>query len=378
MSKFIKYILFCFLIMFVSTANLKAIELSANKSTVNVGETFEITVKNPGSNSGYNLSYESTYYSDVVNSCRGRGDRKDADQDKMPCVIKYTVKSGMQLTSSVKTQISISDVGNSAGESDTIEITINKSVNSTTGSSSDSSSTTTTKKTTTTTKNEKSDNAFLKSISVLDNLGAEILMTPEFKKDVYEYTLEVSGDVDKVTVNSQAEDSKANIILSSNATEELKAGENNKITITVTAESGAQKAYVLNIKKEALNTDATLSKLTIDESPSFKFSEEKYEYNINIDKAVEKLTIRYILSDEKATIDIIGNENLEDGSIVKLLVTAPDGTKKEYKLNIVKQEITTTKKIDQTSSDKNPIVILILSMIAFTLLGSIIYVTKKK
>ena len=110
MSKFIKYILFCFLIMFVSTANLKAIELSANKSTVNVGETFEITVKNPGSNSGYNLSYESTYYSDVVNSCRGRGDRKDADQDKMPCVIKYTVKSGMQLTSSVKTQISIKTI----------------------------------------------------------------------------------------------------------------------------------------------------------------------------------------------------------------------------------------------------------------------------
>ena len=375
MSKFIKYILFCLSIMFLNIINIKAIELRPTKTSVNVGESFEIVVSNRNSNSGYSLSYERGYFQ-VTNGCGSGGTIRSGSDS---CKLTFNVKSDLQLTNNVETKISVDDIGNNASESASVNITINKSINdSSTSPSSSNSTTTTTKKTTTTTTQTKSDNAFLKSISVLDDNGAEILMTPEFKKDVYVYSLEVDGNVKTVTVNSQAEDEKANILLSNNATQELKAGENNKITITVTAESGAQKAYTLNIKKEALNADATLKELTIDEVPNFKFSAEKYEYNVRIEREIEKLTIRHVLSDDNAKIEITGNENLENGSIIKILVTAPDGTKKEYKLNIVINEVTTTQRIVSESSDKNPIVILVLSMIAFTLLGSIIYVAKKR
>ena len=46
--------------------------------------------------------------------------------------------------------------------------------------------------------------------------------------------------------------------------------EDNKITITVTAEDGSKKAYNINIKREALTSDATLKNLEIEEIEKFK------------------------------------------------------------------------------------------------------------
>lgn len=243
--------------------------------------------------------------------------------------------------------------------------------------------TTTTQPSTTTSaikQESKSNDASLKQLTVKDNEGVTIVLTPTFSSTVYEYSGTVSGTAKTVNIESIATHNGANIVISSNASQELKEGENNKITITVTAEDGiSKKSYILNIKKEALTSDATLSSLTIEEVPDFKFDSSIFKYDIKIKDDIKSLTMKYTPNDDKSIVTVSGNEELKNGSKIKILVTAEDGTKKEYTLTVSKG-VTTTKKIVQsksTSSEKNPFIIMALSIIAFSLIGGIVYVSKK-
>lgn len=237
-------------------------------------------------------------------------------------------------------------------------------------------STTQAPQTTKTQEAPKSNNANIKSLTIKGNDDSDVVLSPVFNPGVYDYEATVASNVKTVSITPILEDAKANAVISNNANEELKAGEDNKITITVTAEDGSKKAYNINIKREALTSDATLKSLEIEESEKFKFDKEKFTYNVKIDKNIKSLTIIYELSDENSTINIEGNSELKNGSIVKLIVTAQDGTKKVYTLNIIKG---TNKKKNVTSvtAEKNPLIILGLSMVAFALVGGIIYVIKK-
>lgn len=239
----------------------------------------------------------------------------------------------------------------------------------------------TTKQTTkpvTTTKSNKSNNANLKKLGIKDQDGASLTFTPDFSSDVFDYIVEVDGSVKKVAFEAEMEDAKANLVLSSNATEELKAGETTKIVLTVTAEDGITKrAYNVNVKKAALNSDATLKNITITEVSNFTFSKDISSYDILINEDVDKLTINAVANSEGTTIKIDGNKNLKNGSIVKIIVTAQDGTtKKEYTFNIIKNVKQTTSKVNNSGSDKDPLVIILLSVVALALVGGIFYTIK--
>lgn len=222
----------------------------------------------------------------------------------------------------------------------------------------------------------KSNNANIKSLTIKANDDSDVVLSPVFNPGVYDYEATVASNVKTVSITPILEDAKANAIISNNANEELKAGEDNKITITVTAEDGSKKAYNINIKREALTSDATLKNLEIEETEKFKFDKDKFIYNVKIGKNVKSLTIIYELSDENSIINIEGNSELKNGSIVKLIVTAQDGTKKVYTLNIIK-ETNKRKNVTSVTAEKNPLIILGLSMVAFALVGGIIYVIKK-
>lgn len=229
---------------------------------------------------------------------------------------------------------------------------------------------------TTTTQTPKSNNANIKSLTIKGNNDSDVVLSPVFNPGVYDYETTVASNVKIVSITPILEDAKANAVISNNANEELKAGEDNKITITVTAEDGSKKAYNINIKREALTSDATLKNLEIEEIEKFKFDKDKFTYNVKIGKNVKSLTIIYELSDENSTVNIEGNSKLKNGSAVKVIVTAQDGTKKVYTLNIQK-ETNSKKKVANVAAEKNPLIILGLSMTAFALVGGIIYVAKK-
>lgn len=237
-------------------------------------------------------------------------------------------------------------------------------------------STTQAPQTTKTQEAPKSNNANIKSLTIKGNDDSDVVLSPVFNSGVYDYEATVASNVKTVSITPILEDAKANAVISNNANEELKAGEDNKITITVTAEDGSKKAYNIIIKREALTSDATLKSLEIEEVEKFEFDKDKFTYNVKIDKNIKSLTIIYELSDENSTINIEGNSELKNGSIVKLIVTAQDGTKKVYTLNIIK-ETNKKKNVTSVTAEKNPLIILGLSMVAFALVGGIIYVAKK-
>lgn len=250
------------------------------------------------------------------------------------------------------------------------------SIGTTTTKRQETTSTTVTP-TQTTTQAPKSNNANLKTLSVVSDDDSEVTLSPKFDALVYEYETTVPSTVKTIAINATMEDSKANMVISNNVNEELTPGENNKITVTVTAEDGTKKAYVINVKREALTADATLQSLSIKECKSFELKPDKFTYTVKVKKSVKELTLDYVLSDENSSVEIEGNENLKDGSKVKITVTAEDGTKKVYTLTISKEQETTKKDTSNISVEKNPLIIMGLSIIAFGLIGGIIYVIKK-
>lgn len=378
MRKNLRYIIVALFFVFIGISNVNAIKMSAQKE-VKAGEQIKVTFSEATISS---VSSGPLY--EFGNNKSANLTRKDFNGFSGIDKLFFTSKDGYvtyitkEINADYEVIFSIKDLGNNAVE--TVSVMV-KSKNPTTTTTTTTTTTPTTATTApTTTKPAKSNNANLKSLEVKADDNSVILLTPTFKSDVYEYTASVLGKIKKVSITPIVEDQKANVVLSTNSNEELKAGENNKIVITVTAEDGTKKAYTLNIKREALQTNATLKSLFIKESDSFQFDENKFTYDVKVAKDVTSLTLNYVPTSEKAVVSISGNDALEDGSKVKILVTAEDNTKKEYVLNIVKEKkvVTTTAVVKPpVSSERNPLIIMALSLVAFGLIGVIIYVVKK-
>lgn len=352
MKKFLNSIIIIMILMFVGMISVNA-QASISK----------------GINNNYTFSWQNLTF-DVNNDYKlecsnARINDGDMDVKNHPSgSVTFTPNSN---STTVRCRIYKDDAGNP--ELASAEITIGTTKPSTTSS-------TTSQQTTTATTTPKSNNANLKTLVVKTSDNSIIELTPSFSASVTEYNATVPSNVKTINIETTMEDSKASVILSKNATEELIPGENNKITITVTAEDGTKRAYVLNIKREALTADATLRSLIIKESKKFKLIKDKYTYNVKVDNNVKQLTLDIETTDDTAIYEIEGNEDLKDGSAVKITVTAQDGTKKVYTLNISKVSTTTKSKVT-VDAEKNPLIIMGLSIIAFGLIGGIIYYIKK-
>ena len=364
MKKSFYFLCLIITIMFVGMINVKAIDLTFSSSAINVGKTVNLAISGVINGNTYTLDFEGNYFDVNSSTC---GNRTSITAD---CQLVLMVKSTLSLTEPKDVTFTISEVAqNDETKTKTIKINANKTT---------TSPTTTTKAQTTTTQAPKSSNANLKTLEIKGNDDSDVILTPNFSSDVYEYSATVDASIKTININATMEDSKSNMVISNNATDELKAGENNKITITVTAEDGTtKKAYVINIKREALTADATLKSLLIKECSDFVFKSDKFSYTIKVKETVSKLTIDYVTSSEDALVTISGNEDLKDGSKVKILVTAEDGTKKEYILNIKKESKTVKENTSNINIEKNPLIIMALSMVAFGLIGGIVYVIKK-
>ena len=61
-------------------------------------------------------------------------------------------------------------------------------------------------------------------------------------------------------------------------------------------------------------------------------------YTVTVENDVTKVTVIPTLADSKSSYEITGHTNLKEGTnIVKVLVTAEDGTKKTYQVNVIRK-----------------------------------------
>ena len=109
--------------------------------------------------------------------------------------------------------------------------------------------------------------------------------------------------------------------------------------------SGSKKNNSSNSNKNNSNNSTAFNKssnnlldsLTINNAKmSPTFSKDVTSYSITVPKDVNKLDLDYKLSDSKASVKVVGNDNLKSNknNVVEIIVTAEDGSTKTYTLNV--------------------------------------------
>lgn len=168
----------------------------------------------------------------------------------------------------------------------------------------------------------------LKSLSVKG-----CTLSPKFNTNTTNYTCSETKE-SSITVNAEATDNTASI--SGTGKKTLKVGEN-KISITVTSESGSKKVYNITVNKiDNRNGDNTLASLTI-ANHAFDFNKDVLEYTVNVNEEVANVNIFATPTNEKSTVTGAGNKTLNEGlNKIIIKVTAENGMTKDYTLNIVR------------------------------------------
>ena len=203
-----------------------------------------------------------------------------------------------------------------------------------------------------------SSNNSLKSLRVNDE---KIILN----ENEFIYNLEFDNTIEEAVIKAVPNDPKA--VLDVKDKYLLEVGEN-EILIGVTAPDGSKALYTVNItRKKKLSNNSKLVNLKIKDY-ELDFSPDVTLYNLKIEDKTEELEIYTTLSDETATVNIEGNKNLVNGSIIKVNVKAEDGTYTRYFINIEKN----------TKNGILPIIITIIILLILLITCVTILIIRKK
>lgn len=176
-------------------------------------------------------------------------------------------------------------------------------------------------------KQTKSNNTYLKSITIKDN-------NIDFNKEITNYEINISHDIDNIEIEALPEDNKSKVTIEGNTNLEIGT---NKAIITVTSEDNSTREYIINIiKKEEgyiLSNNNNISNIEIT-NYKLNFNKNKQDYTLKI-KNEKNLDIKISLEDNKAKYKILNNNNLKNNSIIKIQVTSEDNTIKTYTIKIL-------------------------------------------
>ena len=156
-----------------------------------------------------------------------------------------------------------------------------------------------------------------------------------FDKTKTKYFVEVENKVKKATIKATSEDDASTVTI--DGPKVLEVGDN-EYTISVKSESNTTKFYKVIVtrkdEEESSNTDIKNIKIR---GYHLNFDKNSKTFYLNIKKEDTELDITVNTKDKKANYDIEGNENLEDGSVVKIIVTAQNGDTDTYRIIIQKE-----------------------------------------
>ena len=308
--KKVKLLFMSLLVFFASIMVVNAEEkLVCDKNTVEVGKS--ITCSYTIGDEARMIETDSDYLK--LDSVSGNGNTQQNDHQ---AIFQSSGKISFIAKKSGKVDIYLS-TENGIGSITTLPIKIIEPI--------------TTKKTTTTTATTKakSDNNYLESIAVN---GEQI---ESFDKTKTKYFVEVENKVKKATVKATSEDDNATVTI--DGPKVLEVGDN-EYTISVKSESNTTKFYKVIVtrkdEEESSNTDIKSIKIR---GYHLNFDKNSKTFYLNIKKEDTELDITVNTKDKKANYDIEGNENLEDGSVVKIIVTAQNGDTDTYRIIIQKE-----------------------------------------
>lgn len=213
-----------------------------------------------------------------------------------------------------------------------------------------------------------------------------------------------------VKVDNDVTNAKISVTTSNGESYTINKGNNVKLeegtnTVKITLASG--NVYTVNIRRAAKEDDipniidepkpeekillkslklqgVNLEEEKVELSYSPEFSSEVYEYSVTIPNDITKIDVEALASNENYTVEITGNEDLQEGeNIITILVKAKDSDKvTTYKIKVIKEkaeEVLAT--LDETPNtgeeqkglDENIIKIVIVTFTALVAIAGIVF-----
>jgi hypothetical protein len=114
--------------------------------------------------------------------------------------------------------------------------------------------------------------------------------------------------------------------------------EDTTIYINVVAEDGSSKTIKLDVTRyTGESKDCTIANIAINDYELSNFDKNNYKYNLRINRKTKSLYMEIIPSDPlHATVEVLGNNNLGNNSIITINVKAENGDVCTYNINIKK------------------------------------------
>ena len=179
-------------------------------------------------------------------------------------------------------------------------------------------------------KDDRVANTDLKSVIIN---GGKIKF--EFDKNVLSYNIK-TYKLDTIEIEASPDDSTSKVEI--DKPKNLVIGQN-KVKITVTAVTGDKKEYNFLINNTEVPTDTRLKNLSV-KGYNIGFSSDKDNYTIRYSKDIKnglKIVKTTISDSDYVTVEILGNSDIKAGSVVKVVVTARDGSSvSEYSIKVEK------------------------------------------
>ena len=165
----------------------------------------------------------------------------------------------------------------------------------------------------------------------------EGILSPEFNKNVYEYTLNISNDESYITINKIK-------TVEEEATYEIKdslvlfENENNKIEIEVTASDGVtKKTYKIKLVRSRSSNNYLRSLYTSVGILSPEFDREKTMYTVGVNDSINSINIGGVPESNLASVRGLGVYNLRSGNnYANVTVVAENGEVRVYTIKIIK------------------------------------------
>ncbi|MEG0826285.1 MAG: hypothetical protein RR404_02315 [Bacilli bacterium] len=157
------------------------------------------------------------------------------------------------------------------------------------------------------------------------------------KENIYNYDVTIGNDCSKASIIFPKNEKISYEIIGN---DNLKIGRN-EVIIALASQDKIQE-YKLNLLKLSdnvveLSNNNKLKNLSI-RGYAIGFSADKQSYNLTI-KSEASLNISYETESKQASVYVDGNENLINGSVIKIKVVAQSGDIREYQLKINATEV---------------------------------------